>query len=1187
MRKIQLTILSVIALLFAYPAFSQALQHFSFVQGVVSNSVPLVLGTAPVTINGVPVSALDEIGVFTPDGICAGALVYGSNASNQFTAWGFLPEDPDNGVPETPGFNSGQPIVFRVWDHVADVEYTNVCVSFTNTNGLFNGSTSGFYQIASLYANTDAGLPIGPVLMAPDNNATNIALRAPLKWRGSFCTSAPTYRLQISTSSNFGTTAVNRTVTSTAVGVSVNYTLTVAEQLTANTFYWRVRVEPDGNWSDVRTFATVGAVTLNPPVLTTPENNATSVAVLPAFGWTAAANATSYNLQVSTTSDFATQAINVNGLTGTTYQAVTSLSENTQYFWRMQSVATGTSAWSAPFAFTTVAPVLPPVPPTLVTPVYQATNVAVPVTFEWTPVENVTTYEVEIATANNFANPVYSNTISGVTFNWIDAANNTQYFWRVRSVNGNGNSEWVSRSFTTIPLPPAAPVLVAPLNNSTDVDYVMPQLNWEFSLGATGYYFEVSTVSTFETTVYYFYTPNGYHYIPSGTLSPFTQYFWRVKAENAAGFGPFSEIWNFKTFDAPIGNAPVLVAPINGAVNVTPVVVSWEAVTNATQYQVQVSANDDFNALAWSTTTGDLSANPGPGLLSPNTQYFWRIKAENNSFETAWSTVWSFTTMPSLPAAPVLYAPANGFANASVNMQKLDWNHVPTASLYYIQVATTSDFQQGTVVFWQNYWYQYPFIYVPELSPNTTYYWHLQAQNAAGWGPFSETWSFTTVNLPPVAPVLAAPADQAENVELLPTLYWYSADRATSYNLYYANNSDFTNAVVINGLTTLNYAIPTQLDDNTTYFWKVEAVNNEGTTFSLVRSFTTVLDIPNAPILVAPANLATGVDVMPQFAWEAADGAVTYTILYANNAEFNNAIMVEGIVNLTYTPLVPLPQGTTYFWKVYAVNNAGANVSTTWSFTTLTNPPSTAILVAPANNAVGVSRMPQFVWEAGIGATSFNLVYATNSDFTDAVTELGITGTTFTLASNLPYNTTYFWKVISVNNGGTTPSGVWSFTTEVEPVTNKVVNVTLFMDGMYSTANGNRPCAVAIELRSGSSLMTSTVVARKAGIVGTNGLVSIDFTEVPNGDYYVVARAAGYMPLAAPNALTLSNSGINWNFTTALTQAIGGVQVLKSSGSVYLMRAGDFDGSRSVNTTDINRILQSNGKNVASEVPSL
>ncbi|MDZ7310186.1 MAG: LamG domain-containing protein, partial [candidate division KSB1 bacterium] len=95
--------------------------------------------------------------------------------------------------------------------------------------------------------------------------------------------------------------------------------------------------------------------------------------------------------------------------------------------------------------------------------------------------------------------------------------------------------------------------------------------------------------------------------------------------------------------------APVLLSPANGAtgISATPTL-HWNAVTGATSYKLQVSSDSTFSAPVVNQSGLTSTSYSGARLVN-NTTYYWRVKAVNASGESAWSSVWRFTTK----AAPI------------------------------------------------------------------------------------------------------------------------------------------------------------------------------------------------------------------------------------------------------------------------------------------------------------------------------------------------------------------------------------------------------------------------------------------------------------------------------------------------------------------------------------------------------
>ncbi|WP_298782314.1 reprolysin-like metallopeptidase [uncultured Polaribacter sp.] len=89
--------------------------------------------------------------------------------------------------------------------------------------------------------------------------------------------------------------------------------------------------------------------------------------------------------------------------------------------------------------------------------------------------------------------------------------------------------------------------------------------------------------------------------------------------------------------------------------------------------------------------------------------------------------------------------------------------------------------------------------------------------------------------------ILSAPEDNSEDFELEGSLNWSEDSNAESYNVEVALDSDFNDLVFSNNVNTNTVQITPSLNQETTYFWRVQYVNSCGTgTFSDSFSFTTL-----------------------------------------------------------------------------------------------------------------------------------------------------------------------------------------------------------------------------------------------------------------------------------------------------------------------------------------------------------
>ncbi|MCG8308297.1 MAG: hypothetical protein MI975_12970, partial [Cytophagales bacterium] len=128
----------------------------------------------------------------------------------------------------------------------------------------------------------------------------------------------------------------------------------------------------------------------------------------------------------------------------------------------------------------------------------------------------------------------------------------------------------------------------------------------------------------------------------------------------------------------------------------------------------------------------------------------------------------------------------------------------------------------------------------PTLVGNTTYYWKVVANDGSGGTSESEVWSFTTLNNPPGAVILEAPANTSTDV-MAATLSWQAAidpdGDPVTYDVYFGTG--VTSTTIVSAGQTGTTFTPTSYA-NITYYWKIVAKDDKGgTSESEVWSFTT------------------------------------------------------------------------------------------------------------------------------------------------------------------------------------------------------------------------------------------------------------------------------------------------------------------------------------------------------------
>ncbi len=211
-----------------------------------------------------------------------------------------------------------------------------------------------------------------------------------------------------------------------------------------------------------------------------------------------------------------------------------------------------------------------------------------------------------------------------------------------------------------------------------------------------------------------------------------------------------------------------------------------------------------------------------------------------------------------------------------------------------------------------------------------------QSKNYTYWFRVSDD-----VGTPPAAPVLATPVNGATDLPTELTLEWNPVSDAATYNLNVSKDASFSQLLISEtGLTGTEYRVK-DLEENTTYYWRVSGTNNFGTgDWSEVFSFMTGKSSSiEPPILTYPADGATSVPTKFTVKWQKVNGAESYHLQISDSEQFPSLglpIDQQNIPTNSYTVNSSLiKENTQYWYRVRAFANGNfSDWSDVYSFWT-------------------------------------------------------------------------------------------------------------------------------------------------------------------------------------------------------------------------------------------------------------
>ena len=906
----------------------------------------------------------------------------------------------------------------------------------------------------------------------PADSAASVSTTADLSWNaGSGATSHDVYFGTDSTPDS-GEFQGNQTATTFDPGTMSNST----------TYYWRIdEVNSNGTTTgDVWSFTTTSGSAPGAASSPSPSNSATSVSITADLSWTAGSGATSRNVYFGTSSPGTSQG----NQTATTFDTGT-MDANTTYYWRIDEVNSAGTTTGTVWSFTTQSAGGGTILlvdfggteaenafglagwNTVIKDIYTdyraigpgGTTIAGGSNEEY-DYQGVTGTSRSFVVDEKIVVTWYNNSGSQITFtpkisftdsdrpdeSWYDMSQ------AVISSYGTGTSEFtvdgdsdgnysvvnVNVNYTntevaicdkielvTSAATPEQATSPSPADSATDVA-IDADLSWTAGSGATSrdVYFGTTSpgasqgnqaATTFDT----------------GTMTNNTTYYWRIDEVNSAGTTT-GTVWSFTTEAAPTDDVGIIGSWVSGTSH------TEEAGTDrALIFIAHAESSADTSDLGSVTYGGQsMTMVVERNMHSSYSAYTCAFILDEAGIDAATSSTFSpsWNTSPSgTPAYTSVFLEnvnqttltgATGTGGTTTTTAETSTLSTNDGDMAIVAGTCGNDAAYSTIN---------SFTEAIEVVPSS-------ADGIGGYLACTGTnvtpgVSHTNVNRQSVigfvvkagtggsAPGAASspsPTNSATGVSVTADLSWSAGSGATSHDVYFGTSSPGS----FQGNQTATTFDTGTMNNNTTYYWRIDEVNAATTTTGTVWSFTTIVAAPGQASSPSPADSAADVSITADLSWSAGSGATSHDVYFGTSSPGS----FQGNQTATTFDTGTMTNNTTYYWRIDEVNAAATTTGSVWSFTTIVAAPGAASSPSPSNSATGVSITADLSWNAGSGATSHDVYFGTTSPGTSQGNQTAATFEPGTMSND----TTYYWRIDEVNAGGTTTGTVWSFTTEQE-----------------------------------------------------------------------------------------------------------------------------------------------------------
>ncbi len=269
------------------------------------------------------------------------------------------------------------------------------------------------------------------------------------------------------------------------------------------------------------------------------------------------------------------------------------------------------------------------------------------------------------------------------------------------------------------------------------------------------------------------------------------------------------------------------------------------------------------------------------------------------------------------------------------------------------------------------------------------------------------------------------------------TTYYFDYGATASYGSTTASTSAGTGTGDVSVNASLN-----GLTSYTTYHFRIVATNTAGTNYGSDQTFTTSASAPTAKTGSA-ASVSSGSATLNGTV--NANGATT-TVVF----EYGTSMNYGSTVTATQSPLsgsgsqnvsaglTGLAPGTTYYFRVKATNSGGTAYGDGQAFTTLSPPvPAPTVTTGSASQVTSSSATLNGTVNPNGAGTNYYFEYGTTTGYGSATASAGAGSGSSNVSvtanlTGLSTGTSYHYRLIASNNGGTAYGDDQTFTTSTQ-----------------------------------------------------------------------------------------------------------------------------------------------------------